>query len=133
MSERLYNRIVVWSVVLIAMWYLTPETYGLANEYSYMMPAISGGVNGLILCYLVIWLLMVVGKVREETVKNILTLTGEYSLDIYLLQEPVIFRLLFYSKTVMGKFLSVLCGVAICLLLTKLYKIFILKCRKNRL
>ena len=133
MSERLYNRIVVWSVVLIAMWYLTPETYGLANEYSYMMPAISGGVNGLILCYLVIWLLMVVGKVREETVKNILTLTGEYSLGIYLLQEPVIFRLLFYSKTVMGKFLSVLCGVAICLLLTKLYKIFILKCRKNRL
>lgn len=76
---------------------------------------------------------MVVGKVREETVKNILTLTGEYSLGIYLLQEPVIFRLLFYSKTVMGKFLSVLCGVAICLLLTKLYKIFILKCRKNRL
>lgn len=187
--NKIWYRLCVWGIILIIMWFLTPETYGLANVYcmafplgvlfaeiqewkekhkldrneqnknlgKYVMPTLlwSGAIlaigflviwfrdeehsiakykvnfwlysflTNILLTICVIWLIVILCKLREKTIIKILMLTGEYSLGIYLLQEPIISRMLRVSETVLGKSLAAICGGMLCVLLTYLYKNFV--------
>lgn len=188
-------RLCIWGMTLIIMWFLTPETYGLANVYcmafplgvlfaeiqeweeknkfdkdeqnsnlgKYVVPIFlwSGAIlafgclimwfrdeehfiakykvnfwlysllANILLTICVIWLIVILRRLGGKTIIRVLTLTGEYSLGIYLLQEPIILRLFSFSETMIGKSVVALCGIIFCILLTYLYKSFIRYYKKS--
>lgn len=164
-------RIVFLCIFSAVMWYFTPETYGLANEYC--LAFFLGGIISIfdsayqknliifpsgIVCFsaMVVWFrdishsaglytlnffvysfltnlflfvsaMMIIYIVKQIVLGNskasiILCKLGEYSLGIYLLQEPVIKTAIYAADDMLLKIIFAAVGFFICIFLSDIYK-----------
>ncbi len=163
-------QVIIWIIIAIFMLYMTPETYGLANEYCLAFPlgvitcitakseyfskkqnvllgifgmivavfyfrdgthSIGGiEVNFFMYCILINVLLMfsfmaimqLLLIIEEKQISDPFIKMGNYSLGIYLLQEPVILYMMKLTNKKSIEIVIIIVGCGVCILLSNIYK-----------